>query len=77
MGHKGPAVVNFRELSADGSHYSLDNVIFIEEVNFAFCRMHVDIDPLGLNIEGQVDERMTTFREKGCIYSRDSLFDCG
>lgn len=76
LGHEGAAVVDFSELGADGGHDGFDDVIFVEEVDFAFGGVHVDIDALRFDVESEVDEGMTAFGEEGGVCSCNGLLDC-
>ena len=63
--HKGAACVDFGKLSTDLVCYGLNNFVFVQEIDFTFCGMNIDIDSTGINGKAKVHKRMATFGEKG------------
>ena len=49
----------------------------MQEVNFVFGRMYVDVDGVGGNIEAEISEGMSAFRQKRSVDICQRLPHCG
>lgn len=49
----------------------LNDFIFLEEVDFAFGGVYIDVNPRGVYFQGQVDEGVSAFHEKSriCVFN--------
>jgi len=74
--HEGPAGIDFGKPYPNFVTDTLDDLIFVQEVDLAFRRMDINIDSLWVNFEAQICERMATLGQKvrvallnGLLYS--------
>jgi hypothetical protein len=69
--------VDFRELHPDDRTDFFDDLVFIEEVDFSFRGVYVDIDALGVDFKIYVDERVPSFGQERSKCLVHSLFQGG
>lgn len=55
----------------------LDDLVLVFEPNLFLRRMNVDVDLGRINLEGEVDERMSAFGEEGSIKGFEGSFEGG
>jgi hypothetical protein len=73
--HKRPTGIDFTQAIADLITNHGDDLVFVEEMNFAFCWMHIDVDSRRVNIQAQVNEGFPAFWQESCVSLLDSLPD--
>ena len=77
MRHEGTAGVHFCELGADGGADGVDDFVLVEEVDFAFGRVHVYVYTAGVDVEAEIGKGVAAFGEEGGVGVIDGFSDGG
>lgn len=56
--------VYFRQFHLDAGADFFDDFIFVEKIDFSFRGVYVDIDPLGVDFEIYIHERVSSFGQE-------------
>lgn len=77
LGHECAALIYICELGAKLLAYGLDYLVLVEEVHFLFGWVDIDIDPLRVNLETEVNEGAAILGKEAGICLLDGLPDVG
>lgn len=67
MREKCAAGVDLGELEPHGGADFFDDLILVEEINFAFRGMYINVNALGVNVQAQVDEWAAPFGQESRV----------
>ena len=76
MGSECSAGIDLRESSVDLRTYALDDLVLVEKIHLTLCRMYVHIHTSRIDIQAEIDERVTPFRKESGVCLLYRLFDC-
>jgi hypothetical protein len=63
--HESSAGIDICKLHSNIIANHFDDLVLVEEINLPFGGVYIYVDALRVDVEAQVRERMSSFREKG------------